>query len=487
MQCRGIIFAEMASALFALLLLWPHLALAGSELSLIAAKSGDLQKPDSLEAKGISVLEPKGPKKTQSSSFVHAPTPPPSPLKDPEFVHGIELGAPASRAALSPPSSETVPSTPTPLVASLQPQASEDKKRAVVESAGEIEYSAEDAKSPFAGIVSRNQFCKFYAIKEEIGKGSFGQVFEASLRRFRISKNKFPGEVAVKIIKLSKVCTFELIDREIKVLRLLTKRHVAAVVKYYHSWKEDGSTYYIVMELIRGVNLQLEIQRIHSHIGYMPAEFIRLLFAKLSVALTAIHKCNVSYRDLKPENILIDQKGQPRFIDFGLAVIRTGTATVTDACGTLHFAAPEILKGRPYTDDPDIWSLGVTMFVAMTRRYPTIGEADKAIVSGIVELDTQKIAERIEGQIENINSRIPKKDRMGVRQIFNAIELTLEVDPEKRKANFSNLLDTKTFEGLALEKLDTLNFYEVGGVNPPRIVKKAFSLFGFSFGFSSQR
>ena len=79
------------------------------------------------------------------------------------------------------------------------------------------------------------------------------------------------------------------------------------------------------------------------------------------LAIEYLHKLNIVYRDIKPENIMIDEKGYLKLIDMGTAKTlksKNGINKTFTLLGTPHYMAPEILKGKGYGLQVDLWSIG---------------------------------------------------------------------------------------------------------------------------------
>ena len=84
-----------------------------------------------------------------------------------------------------------------------------------------------------------------------------------------------------------------------------------------------------------------------------------------------MHANQVAHRDLKPQNILLDDENNVKIADFGLSNIMKDGIYLYSSCGTLDFAAPELIKGSHYDGMfVDIWSLGVILFMLLTGNLP---------------------------------------------------------------------------------------------------------------------
>jgi ribosomal protein S6 kinase beta len=110
--------------------------------------------------------------------------------------------------------------------------------------------------------------------------------------------------------------------------------------------------------------------------GHLSEEQTRSIAAEVLLALEHLHTRGIVYRDLKPENIFIDGTGHIRLGDYGLAknlqVSRTGNGFVrtSSICGTRNYLPPEMLFGRLYSFEVDMWSFGVMLFRMLCGRFP---------------------------------------------------------------------------------------------------------------------
>lgn len=96
------------------------------------------------------------------------------------------------------------------------------------------------------------------------------------------------------------------------------------------------------------------------------------IFRQIIAALLYCHRLSIHHRDLKPENILLDRENlQVKLVDFGMAALQPQGSMLTTACGSPHYAAPEVIRGRPYDGGKaDVWSCGVILYVMLTGTTP---------------------------------------------------------------------------------------------------------------------
>jgi len=107
-----------------------------------------------------------------------------------------------------------------------------------------------------------------------------------------------------------------------------------------------------------------------------PSWRIAAIAAGVARAVDFAHNAGLIHRDLKPENILLDGDDRPYVADFGVAVskeiLRIGQE---EFGGTRAYMSPEHLSGHPIDNRTDIWSLGVILYLMLTRRLPFTSDA----------------------------------------------------------------------------------------------------------------
>ncbi|KAK4177025.1 hypothetical protein QBC36DRAFT_387010 [Triangularia setosa] len=154
------------------------------------------------------------------------------------------------------------------------------------------------------------------------------------------------------------------IEREIAVLKLIEHPNI---IKLLDIW-ENRSEIYMVTEYVEKGDM---FEFIRS-IGALHEWEVIFYFRQIMSALDYCHSLNICHRDLKPENILLHGSGQVKIADFGMAALQQSQHhQLTTACGSPHYAAPELLRHQAYKGSAvDIWSMGVILYVMLVGCLP---------------------------------------------------------------------------------------------------------------------
>jgi serine/threonine-protein kinase len=144
---------------------------------------------------------------------------------------------------------------------------------------------------------------------------------------------------------------------------------------------EERSRVYMVMEWVPGRLLR----KILADEGKLPQERAIHVALQILDALEYIHRRGVVHRDLKPENIMVDEHGNVKLIDFGIAS-KEGSRRLTYAgfsqtLGTPDYISPEQVKGKRGDQRSDIYSLGIMLYEMLTGRTPFSGPSPLAIMN----------------------------------------------------------------------------------------------------------
>eukprot|EP00732_Lithocolla_globosa_P002928 Lithocolla_globosa_v1_NODE_2103_length_2166_cov_21.216011.p1 type:complete len:650 gc:universal NODE_2103_length_2166_cov_21.216011:2048-99(-) len=197
----------------------------------------------------------------------------------------------------------------------------------------------------------------FYRVGKTIGAGGVGVVKKGR----HILTNEI---VAVKLIEMDEKKK-KFIKREIAISRVLRHPHIVAMHDVIYD--DFDKEVHLVFDLVDGGAL---LDYIISH-GHLKEKLARPFFRQMLSAVDYCHRNCIVHRDLKIENILIDKRGVVKLIDFGLANLYSPKTWLRTNCGSIYFAAPELLVKSPYRGpEVDIWSLGIILYVMLCGRVP---------------------------------------------------------------------------------------------------------------------
>lgn len=242
-----------------------------------------------------------------------------------------------------------------------------------------------------------------YVIKEIIGQGGMADVYLA--RDTILDRN-----VAVKILRshLAQDDTYvQRFRREASAAATLSHRNI---IEIYDVGEEDGQ-YYIVMEYVSGMTLK---ELIYKRGALHLQEAVDVML-QLTSGVEEAHAHGVIHRDLKPQNILVTDSGILKIGDFGIATVQS-FSQVTESqtiMGSLHYLAPEIIRGEKATRQSDIYALGIIFYELLRGQVPF--NADTAVNIAIKHMreDIPSIREfnpTIPQSIENIIIRATAKN-----------------------------------------------------------------------------
>lgn len=247
-----------------------------------------------------------------------------------------------------------------------------------------------------------------YTIKDKVGIGSFGTVFQAE-------NQKLHTKLALKkIIKTS--TTNDEFKSELSVLRNCSHPNIITL----HECYETKKAYYLATTLCQ--------YDLYSQLGkkYSECQLADMFFQLLS-ALSYLHKKQVVHRDLKLENIMIFDTEVSKLTKetfYYIKLIDFGTTTPyprhdKEIVGSAYYLAPEVICDNYYTDKCDIWSAGIILYMLLTQKSPY-----KAI-----EGDSLSIIE----EAKRVKFKVDMKDvNYCSDELKELLNILLEVDFNKR-------------------------------------------------------
>ena len=277
------------------------------------------------------------------------------------------------------------------------------------------------AQEPSAGKFGR------YTITRLIGEGGMGSVYEAEQDQPRRT-------VALKVIKPG-LASPELLRRFAQESQALGRLQHPGIAQIYDAGTADtgyGPQPYFAMEYIRGEGLRDYVEAHHLN-----ARQRLEIFTKVCDAVHHAHQRGLIHRDLKPGNILVDETGQPKILDFGVARVTDSDAQATmqtdvgQLVGTLAYMSPEQVLADPLELDirSDVYALGVILYELLSGRLPySISKKLHEALQTIREEDPARLSSvnrTFRGDIETIAAKALEKDK--ARRYASAAELGADI------------------------------------------------------------
>ncbi len=258
----------------------------------------------------------------------------------------------------------------------------------------------------------RTQFNNF-SLQKVLGEGGMGTVFEAidlNLKR----------PVAVKILKK------EYSSDEASIAQLETEARITASISHPHVVKvfsagRDHGQFYLAMELVAKGTLD-QLMTLQGQVAEIQVLDVG---AQIADGLNAAAKIGLIHRDVKPGNILFSDSRTAKVVDFGLAILMEDEAkTRGEIWGTPYYVAPEKLNNEPEDFRSDIYSLGGTLFHALSGRPPF--EAASASLVALKHLKSQAVslqafAPKVSNETAYVINRMLQKDPLDRYQSYEEL------------------------------------------------------------------
>jgi len=300
-----------------------------------------------------------------------------------------------------------------------------------------------------------------YTIMGLLGEGGMGHVYLAEQDRPRRT-------VALKIMRRGSVSPALLrrFEHESQMLARLQHPGIAQIYEAATAQTPQGPLPFFAMEYVKGRSL-IE----HAFALNLSTRDRMSLFVRVCGAVQHAHQNGVIHRDLKPANIIVDNTGQPKVLDFGIARstdadLATLHTQAGQVIGTVPYMSPEQIAGDPNAIDTrsDVYALGVILFELLTGRLPlAVIDRPMAEAARMIQFDEPvgigSVDRTLRGDIQTIVGKALEKDR--TRRYQSASDLEADIERFLRDEPILARAPSITYQ---LSKFARRNRAFVGGV-----------------------
>jgi len=316
---------------------------------------------------------------------------------------------------------------------------SDDKLASPV--AASVELLASEVVDPWAGATIGT-----WRIAHRIASGGMAAVFLADR-----TDGQFDQQVAIKIMS-SQLLSPDAVTRFKSERQILADLSHPRIAQLHDGGTTDDGLPYLVMEYVDGLPVD---DYCNEHELSIDARL--QLFRKICDAVDYAHRNLIVHRDLKPSNILVDENGEPKLLDFGIAkLINTSPAEATVAMTregtramTPEYASPEQVRSEPISVTSDVYSLGVLLYRLLTGQSPYGSSVSSSLdyERAIVEQEPAKPSTVVTDDLSNhtgMNQPGLSSNRLRSRlsgDLDNIILKTLQKDPERRYLSVAALAE----------------------------------------------
>lgn len=275
------------------------------------------------------------------------------------------------------------------------------------------------------------QVFNHYELIQTIGTGANSVVIKVQHK----ATNEFFAAKVVSRKSILETGQFPYFEREVRVLQRITHPNIVKVNDVVYL----DELIIVVMDYCENGDL-LTFMREQTQ---LTLPICRQLFYQLAQAVGAIHKRQIAHRDIKPENIFLDSNYVLKLGDFGLSQEIKNNRLLSTLCGTLYYAAPEVIKGEMYDGQKaDIWSLGILLFVMNVGSLPWQSIKSAGITEEIIRGHIY-IPDNVTPEVKDIIQKCTILDPQGRPSIMDLLKMPWI---EEEKQSFERRFNIKSIE-----------------------------------------
>ena len=265
-----------------------------------------------------------------------------------------------------------------------------------------------------------------YNVLSLLGIGGMAVVFEC--------KDLYTNDtVAVKILKEELLDDADSVADFKKEIKATIQMSHPSIMQIYNEgvWKKRP---YLVLEYLKGQTL---LDKIEYYTKFTVKEACEIMLQLLD-AVAYTHDHQIIHRDIKPQNIFYLSNGTVKLGDFGIAKNEKEAENHGKILGSVHYLAPEVLQGKPFSIASDIYASGVTFFQLVTGILPFDGStkevAEAQIKKPFPNASSYVISlpKELDELIQKAVAKNPKNRYKNANEFGEAIKLFLQGKKQKK-------------------------------------------------------
>ena len=266
--------------------------------------------------------------------------------------------APSVYQSVRNPNNARPASQPWHAVCNLQPRTQPRSPRGPTVSSSQVSPASSQSGAPQRTLQGR------YVLQELIGRGGMATVYRAI-------DTTLDRPVAVKLLYTSICSESEFVDQFLRMERHIARLFHPNLVTIYDAGVADEGCF-AVMEYVPGGSLRELLARGTR----LPVSSVIQVGAQIADALQLLHQERIIHGDVKPDNVLLDDEGNAKLVDFGIAHLATTTASISahSLGGSVPYLAPEQLEHGRADARSDIYALGLVVYELLAGRKAFDGE-----------------------------------------------------------------------------------------------------------------
>ncbi len=276
-----------------------------------------------------------------------------------------------------------------------------------------------------------------YKVLEKLGEGGMGVVYKAE-------DTKLKRTVALKFLPPHALGNDEQKTRFVHEAQAAAALDHVNICTIYEIDEADGQTF-MAMAYVPGQSLKEKIES-----GPMELEEALDIAVQIAEGLQEAHQKEIVHRDIKPANVMVNEKGQAKIMDFGLAKLsgRTKLTKTGTTLGTVAYMSPEQGRGQKVDHRSDIWSFGVILYEMFTGQMPFPGDYEQTVIYATMNKDPQppkELNDEISDELQEIILNTLEKEPQARFQSTSEVLQSLKKMRGEKAGPVVKALDLKSF------------------------------------------